>query len=63
MVQHQKDCLTKEECGCFYYCCNQCEFYVKKGKDGKEIFHRWDSKKNKHVVNVIGGEDERIKKI
>lgn len=48
MVQHQKDCITKEENGCFYYCCNECEDYVTK-KNGKEIFHRWDKKLQKHI--------------
>ena len=58
--QHQEDCITKEEVGCFYYCCIQCEFYVsKKGK--KEIYHKWDKKKKGTCKHVVISEKEYCK--
>ena len=48
MVQHN-DCLTKEENGCFYFCCDTCEFYRTKRKDGKIEIWEWDSSKQNHV--------------
>ncbi len=48
MVIHE-DCDTKEDIGCFYGCCNKCEYYTTKDKQGNIHFYNWDNQKQEHI--------------